>query len=102
MGKNIFFHEAGVQAHGVLKEPGTYEVFSPQEVGGERQILIGKHSGRSSLKAKFHEYGVVLADEEAEKVLKEVRKEAIALKRHLFDKELMHIYYRVVKGFDKL
>jgi homocitrate synthase NifV len=101
VGKNIFFHEAGVQAHGVIKEPGTYEVFSPQEVGGERQILIGKHSGKNSLKAKFHEYGITLSDEEAEEILKEVRKEAVTLKRHLFDKELMHIYYRIVKGFNK-
>lgn len=101
VGKNIFFHEAGVQAHGVLKAPGTYEAFSPQEVGGTRQIVVGKHSGRSSLKAKFHEYGITLSDEEAKNVLKEVRKETVAQKRSLFDKELMNIYYRVVKGFEK-
>lgn len=101
VGKNIFFHEAGIQAHGVLKEPGTYEAFSPQEVGGERQLFIGKHSGKSSLKAKFHEYGITLSDEETAKILKEVRKEAVSLKRNLFDKELMHIYYRAVKGFDR-
>ena len=101
VGRNIFFHEAGVQAMGVIKEPGMYEVFSPQEVGGERQILIGKHSGKNSIKSKFNEYVIPLSDEEAKKILKEVRKEAIILKRNLFDKELMQIYYRVVKGFDK-
>lgn len=102
VGDNIFFHEAGVQAHGILKEPGTYEAFSPEEVGGTRQILIGKHSGKNSLKAKFHEYGIVLDDDEAEKILQEVRKEAVNLKRTLFDKELMQMYYRLVKGFDKV
>lgn len=101
VGRNIFFHEAGVQADGVIKEPGTYEVFSPQEVGGERQILIGKHSGKNTIQAKFKEYGIILSEEEAQKILGEVRKQAVELKRNLFDKELMHIYYRLIKGFDK-
>lgn len=101
VGKNIFLHEAGVQAHGVIKDPETYEVFAPQEVGGERQVIIGKHSGKNSLKAKFCEYGIELSNEDAEKILEDVRKEAVSLKRQLFDKELMHIYYRKVKGFDK-
>lgn len=101
VGRNIFFHEAGVQADGVIKDPKTYEVFSPLEVGGERQILIGKHSGKNSLQAKFKEYGIVLSEDEAEKILKEVRTKAIDLKRHLFDKELMQIYYGVIKGFNK-
>lgn len=102
VGKNIFFHEAGIQADGVIKEPGTYEVFSPGEIGGERQILIGKHSGKNSIRAKFEEFGISLADTEAIKILENVRKKSVEVKRPLFDKELMFIYYNEIKGFTKI
>ena len=45
VGSNIFAHESGIHGDGVLKNPLTYEVFKPEEVGLERQMVIGKHSG---------------------------------------------------------
>ena len=92
VGKNIFAHESGIHADGVLKNPLTYEAYPPDEVGLERQIVIGKHSGTASIVAKFKEYGVELNRNEANLVLKEVRSHAVSLKRALFDKELMYIY----------
>jgi homocitrate synthase NifV len=93
VGSGIFMHESGVHADGVLKHPETYEPFAPSDVGGVRQLVIGKHSGRASIKAKFAEFGISVADEHAVRVLEEVRKKAVELKRPLFDKELMYIYY---------
>lgn len=94
IGKNIFTHEAGVQVDGLAKEPSTYEIFHPSEIGGERQMVIGKHSGKSSLQIKFKEYGIDLDKQLAVKILKEVRKKSVEVKRTLFDKELMSIYYQ--------
>lgn len=94
IGKNIFTHEAGVQVDGLAKEPSTYEIFHPSEIGGERQMVIGKHSGKSSLQIKFKEYGIDLDKQLAVKILKEVRKKSVEVKRILFDKELMSIYYQ--------
>ncbi|MDP3788828.1 MAG: homocitrate synthase [Candidatus Omnitrophota bacterium] len=93
VGKNIFTHEAGIQVDGLMKEPATYEVFHPSEIGGERQIMIGKHSGKNAIQMKFKEFGIDLDETLAEKILKIVREKAVELKRHLFDKELMYIYY---------
>ena len=45
IGTNMFAHESGIHADGVIKNPKTYEVFAPEEVGLSRQIVIGKHSG---------------------------------------------------------
>lgn len=98
IGANIFAHESGIHADGVLKNPKTYEAFSPEEVGLTRQILIGKHSGTHALIAKFNEYGIELTQEEANKLLPIVRKEAIRLKRALFDKELVQLYNEYLKG----
>ncbi|MDR3288041.1 MAG: homocitrate synthase [Peptococcaceae bacterium] len=92
VGKNMFAHESGIHADGALKNPLTYEVFQPEEVGLERQIVIGKHSGTASIKAKFTEYGQALTEEEAREMLARVRAMAIDLKRSLFDKELIYIF----------
>lgn len=93
LGKNIFTHEAGIQVDGLMKNPQTYEVFNPSEIGGERQIVIGKHSGKSAIQSKFKEFGIDLDESMAEKILAIVRTKAVELKRPLFEKELMYIYY---------
>lgn len=93
VGSNMFAHESGIHADGMLKNPLTYEAFKPEDVGSERQIVIGKHSGTASIKAKFlKEYGKEISNDEAEELLKRVRSFAVDMKRSLFDKELMYIY----------
>ncbi|MHB0914070.1 MAG: homocitrate synthase [Thermoleophilia bacterium] len=92
VGTNVFAHESGIHADGVIKNPLNYEVFSPEEVGLERQLMIGKHSGGNAIKLKFQEFGIVISDEESAALLKQARKSAVKLKRGLFDKELMYIY----------
>lgn len=92
VGSNMFAHESGIHADGALKNPATYEVFKPEEVGLERQIVIGKHSGTAAIKAKFREYGIELTEVEAADILERVRAMAVDLKRSLFDKELAYIY----------
>jgi homocitrate synthase NifV len=92
IGANVFAHESGIHADGVLKNPKTYEAFSPDEVGLQRQIVIGKHSGTHALKVKFNEYGIELTKKELAELLPKVRSLAVELKRSLFDKELMQLY----------
>ena len=93
VGSNMFAHESGIHADGALKNPLTYEVFKPEDVGSERQIVIGKHSGTAAIKYKFlNEYGKLITDKEAEEILKHVRALAVDMKRSLFDKELAYIY----------
>lgn len=93
VGSNTFAHESGIHTDGVLKDSETYEAFTPQEVGVERQLVIGKHSGKKAILAKFEmEYGIELSDEEAEALLPKVRSMAVELKRALFDKELVSLY----------
>ena len=97
LGKNIFTLEAGIQVDGLAKDAKTYEVFHPSEIGGERQIVIGKHSGKSAVQIKFKEFGIELDDMLTDKILEMVRKQSVKFKRALFEKELMYIYYRAVE-----
>lgn len=93
VGTNIFAHESGIHADGILKNPDSYEAFKPEEVGLERQIVIGKHSGSQSLKYKFlAEFGIELDDETAQDLLEKVRSTTVELKRPLFNKELILLF----------
>jgi homocitrate synthase NifV len=93
IGSNIFAHESGIHGDGVLKNPLTYEAFLPEEVGLERQIVIGKHSGSAAIRAKFHkEYGIELDRDASEELLVKARDLSIDKKRSLFDKELVCLF----------
>ncbi|MGL5868577.1 MAG: homocitrate synthase [Clostridium chrysemydis] len=92
VGDNMFAHESGIHADGALKNPKNYEAFDPADVGLERQIIIGKHSGKAAIINKFNEYDINLEDYEATDILKLVRSTSVRLKRQLFDKELVQIY----------
>ncbi|HUT74499.1 MAG TPA: homocitrate synthase [Armatimonadota bacterium] len=96
VGANVFAAESGIHADGILKNPMNYEAFAPEEVGLQRQILIGKHSGTHAIKNKFQEYGVPLSDDLAALVLARVRQYSEERKRSLFDKELMQLYEEVI------
>ena len=58
----------------------------------DRQIVIGKHSGKAGIINKFKEYNIELNDEEARGILEMVRAASVRLKRTLFDKELVKLY----------
>lgn len=92
VGSNMFRHESGIHADGAIKNPKNYEAFDPSEVGLERQIIIGKHSGKAAIINKFLEYGITIDDSLADKILEKVRELSVMLKRRLFDKELVQIY----------
>ncbi len=104
VGTNVFAHESGIHADGVLKNPKNYEVFDPGEVGLTRQIVVGKHSGSHTILHKFKEFGIDLTIGEANDLLAMARAMAVDLKRPLFEKELMYIYkeYNEKKKIDDL
>lgn len=92
VGDNMFAHESGIHADGAIKNPKNYEAFDPAIVGLERQIVIGKHSGKAAILNKFKEYNIDLDENEAQKILEMIRSTSVRLKRSLFDKELVQIY----------
>lgn len=58
VGGNAFAHESGIHQDGVIKNPLTYEIMTPQSVGlTGSQLTIGKLSGRKGLQAKLKALG---------------------------------------------
>jgi 2-isopropylmalate synthase len=89
VGRNAFAHESGIHQDGVLKNPLTYEIMTPQSVGltGSR-LSVGKLSGRRGLQGKLKELGYDIEGE----ALDAVYKAAIALadvKKEVTDADLV-------------
>jgi 2-isopropylmalate synthase len=58
VGLNAFAHEAGIHQHGVLSNPLCYEIMTPESVGVPKtEIVLGKHSGRHALVARYNDLG---------------------------------------------
>jgi len=58
IGRNAFAHEAGIHQDGVLKNPLTYEIMTPQSVGvPDSTLVLGKHSGRHALRLRCEQLG---------------------------------------------
>ncbi|MBI4798909.1 MAG: 2-isopropylmalate synthase [Desulfarculus sp.] len=69
VGANAFAHESGIHVDGVLKQPLTYEIMTPAEVGlTTNWLVLGKHSGRAGLKSRLMEMGYELGEEDFERL----------------------------------
>ena len=63
VGKNAFSHESGIHQHGYLRNTTTYEIMSPDSVGQEAKIILGKHSGRAGFKDALNKLSISLDDD---------------------------------------
>ena len=58
VGANAFAHAAGIHQHGVMANPLTYEIMTPESVGvPHNSLVLGKHSGRRALEHRLVELG---------------------------------------------
>ncbi|MGQ9720255.1 MAG: 2-isopropylmalate synthase [Candidatus Jordarchaeum sp.] len=81
VGDNAFRHESGIHAHAVLVDPRTYEPITPEVIGRKRSeqeislssIVVGKHTGRHSLKAKLDGYGYIYSNEQFEEIMRRIK-----------------------------
>jgi 2-isopropylmalate synthase len=94
VGGNAFAHESGIHQDGVIKNPLTYEIMTPQSVGlSGNQLTIGKLSGRRGLQGKLHELGYEVEGDRLEAVYRS----AIALadaKKEVTDADLLALLER--------
>jgi 2-isopropylmalate synthase len=95
VGRNAFAHEAGIHQDGVLKDPTTYEIMRPEDVGQPAaRLVLGRHSGRHAVQQRCDALGLALTAPEVEHVYHAV----IALGEHrkaIGDGDLRRIVERV-------
>jgi len=97
VGANAFAHEAGIHQDGILKNPLTYEIISPEAVGvPKRQLVLGKHSGRNALRATLVDLGYQPTREELDECYKRVVTLADASK-NVTNRDLLAIAHQVMR-----
>ena len=89
VGANAFAHAAGIHQHGMLSNPLCYEIMTPESVGAPgTKLVLGKHSGRHALQARYSELGYRLSKSE----LQESYTRFIELadrKKNIYDQDLL-------------
>jgi len=97
VGANLFVYESEIRASTTLKDPNTFELFGPEDVGLERKLIIGKSSGVHTLISKLESLGHKIGQKEAAELAEIVREKALSLKRALFDSEIIDTFNSFIK-----
>ena len=97
VGANAFAHEAGIHQDGIIKNPLTYEIISPQSVGvPARSLVLGKHSGRNALRQTLRDLGFEASDTELAEVYTRVT--ALAdLSKQVRTRDILAIAHEVIR-----
>jgi 2-isopropylmalate synthase len=100
VGANAFAHEAGIHQDGILKNPLTYQVISPEAVGvSAHRLVLGKHSGRNALRARLAQLALTLSDDELGRCYRLVM--ALAdVKKDVTDADLLRLAREAQDGRD--
>ncbi|PAQ07655.1 homocitrate synthase/isopropylmalate synthase family protein [Mesorhizobium temperatum] len=96
VGNNVFAHESGIHAKGMLKDAETFEPLQPEEVGGTRRYVVGKHSGRSVIKHVLEAEGVHVVNAALAPCLEMVRAESVKIGGEIRSGRLKEIYKKAV------
>lgn len=81
VGGNAFSHESGIHQDGVLKNPLTYEIITPELVGVKSNSLpLGKLSGRHAFVEKLKELELAFEEEDIKPLFAKFK--ALADKKH--------------------
>lgn len=74
VGANAFAHESGIHQHGVLANPMTYEIMTPQSVGKSESVMVlGKLSGRHAFADRLESMGYTLTQGELDSAFAEFK-----------------------------
>ena len=98
VGSNLFVYESEGRASGVVRDPATYEIFLPGEVGLARRFNVGKYSGPSVVRHQLREHGHHPSEEELLELVPTLRTRSISLKRSLFASEVVEEYLALRDG----
>ncbi|PSQ17518.1 2-isopropylmalate synthase [Halobacteriales archaeon QS_8_69_26] len=75
VGANAFAHESGIHSAGVIQNSDTFEpgVMTPEMVGADREIVLGKHAGQHAVREHLTEAGFDPSDDEVRAITRRVK-----------------------------
>jgi homocitrate synthase NifV len=96
VGDNVFAHESGIHANGMFRDTSSFEPFPPEDVGGRRRYVLGKHSGRALVAWALEQQGVVPDEALLPHCLEEVRELSIRTGGEVEQAALVEIYEKAL------
>jgi 2-isopropylmalate synthase len=91
VGANAFAHSSGIHVDGFIKNPLTYEIMRPEDVGSPKSaVILTARTGRAGLRHRLQELGYTLSKEEIDQVYQRFLTVADR-KREVFDEDLVAI-----------
>lgn len=97
VGQGAFAQEAGLVVTGWKEFPFTAEPYLPELVGQKATLLLGKKSGKDSIRVKLKEMGLGASEEEVDKILEQVKKKAQETKEPIGDVDFAAIFKKVTQ-----
>lgn len=98
VGERIFTRESGGVVQQLLTLPAAVEPYAPETVGLEREVVLGKKSGRFSIMHALNKLGLEAEDEEIVRILAEVKRRSNECHCLITDEELRQILADVRKS----
>ena len=104
VGANAFAHSSGIHVDGFIKNPLTYEIIRPEDVGSPKsEVILTARTGRAGLKHRIEELGYTFNKEELEQLYVKFL-EIADKKKEVFDEDLAvligHEIRSVVNTYD--
>ncbi len=98
VGRNAFAHESGIHQDGMLKDPSTYEIMRPEDVGfAKTDLVLGKHSGRAALADRARALGFNITAEQMQHVFERF-KELADKKKEIYDGDVVALIQQEISG----
>ena len=92
-GSLVLSHESGIHTGCLLKDRATYQLIDAARIGREEQaFIIGKHSGKDTLRHYLSDAGISCSKEEYETLHALVKSQSEKLKRSLHKEELLILH----------
>ncbi len=98
VGRNAFAHESGIHQDGMLKQPLTYEIMRPEDVGfSKTDLVLGKHSGRAALADRVRSLGYQLNGSQLQELF-DGFKQLADKKKELYDGDIVALIQSQMSG----
>ncbi len=99
IGENIFKHESGIHINGLINNNKTFEPFHPKIINRKRKFIIGKHSGRSTIKYFLKKEKIKIKENILKICLKLIKKKVEKINKPINIKKLCHLYKKSKKKY---
>ncbi len=92
-GSLVLSHESGIHTQCLQKDRKTYQLIEAERIGtSEKDFIIGKHSGRATIKYFLEKANLPIDEGVCDLLLKRIKEKAIETKSYLSKEELYQLY----------